>query len=64
MNENSETVVLSLTDTNCRSAYFLRILIQDKGVGQGYGTGIRDEYETMMQMREPFKVAGHGPGSH
>ena len=44
MNENSETVELPLTDSNCRSAYFLRIMIQDMGAEQRYGTGIRDEY--------------------
>ena len=44
MNENSETVELPLTHSNCRSAYFLRIMIQDKGAGQRYGTGMRDEY--------------------
>ena len=36
--------------------------VQDRGAGQGYRTGIRDE--RMMQIREPFKVAGHGRELH
>ena len=61
MNENSETWTQFAHPT-----YFIRIGVQARSAGQCYGTGIRDEYmnETMMQIREPFKVAGHGPGSH
>ena len=45
------------------------LLSSDRGSGQGCGTGLRDSdtggmYESMMQIRIPFKVAGHGPGSH
>ena len=64
MNENSETAELPLTDSNCRSAYLLRIGVQDTGAGRLRDRDTGRKYETMMQIREPFKVAGHGPGSH
>ena len=65
MNENSETVELPLTDL----IYPPDILSLDLGAGQGCRTGLRDRdagqiNETMIQIREPFKVAGHGPASH
>ena len=63
MNENSETIELPVTDSICPPD----LLSSDRGLGQGCGTGLRDRdtgRETMMQIREPFKVAGHGPGSH
>ena len=59
MNENSETVELPLTDSICPPD----LLSSDRGSGQGCGTGLQDGdtgRETMMQIREPFKVAGHG----
>ena len=45
------------------------LLSSDRGSGQGCGTGLRDRdagqiYETMIQIREPFKVAGHGRELH
>ena len=58
MNENSETVELPLTDSICPPD----LLSSDRGSGQGCGTGLQDGdtgRETMMQIREPFKVAGH-----
>ena len=65
MNENSETVELPVMDSICPPD----LLSSDRGSGQGCGTGLRDSdtgrmYESMMQIRKPFKVAGHGPGSH
>ena len=65
MNDNSETVELPLTDL----IYPPDLLSSDRGSGQGCGTGLRDRdagqiNETMMQIREPFKVAGHRPASH
>ena len=65
MNENSETVELPVMNSICPSD----LLSSNRGTGKGCGTGLRDRdtgriYETMMQIREPFKVAGHGPGSH
>ena len=65
MNENSETVELPLTDSICPPD----LLSSDRGSGQECGTVLWDRdtgriYETMMQIRESFKVVGHGPGSH
>ena len=65
MNENSERVELPLTDSICPSD----LRSSDRGSGQGCETGLRDRdtgqiHEAMMQIREPFKVAGHGPASH
>ena len=63
MNENSETVELPLTDSICPPD----LLSSDQGSGQGCGTGLQDGdtgRETMMQIREPFKVAGHGRELH
>ena len=63
MNENSETVELPLTDSICPP----ELLSSDRGSGQGCGTRLQDGdtgRETMMQIREPFKVAGHGRELH
>ena len=65
MNENSETIELPVTDSICPPD----LLSSDRGSGQGCGTGLRDRdtgqiYESMMQIRESFKVAGHGPELH
>ena len=65
MNEISESVELPFTDSICLHD----LLSSDRGSGQGCGTGLRDRdtgqiYETLMQIREPFKVAGHGLASH
>ena len=65
MNENSETVELPLTD----SVYPPDLLSSDQGSGQECGTVLWDRdtgriYETMMQIREPFKVAGHAGLGH
>ena len=65
MNENLETVELPLTDSICPHD----LLSSDRGSGQGCGTGLRDRdtgriYETMMQIRESFKLAVHVHGSH
>ena len=64
-NENSDTVELPVMDSICPPD----LLSSDRGSGQECGTGLRDRatgpgYETMIQIREPFKVAGHLPGSH
>ena len=58
MNENSETVELPLTDSICRSAYLFRIGVQDRGVGQCYGTGIRDEYMICIKHKDDEEAKG------
>ena len=63
MNANSETVELPLADSICPPD----LLSSNRGSGQGCGTGLQDGdtgRETMMQIREPFKVAGHGGELH
>ena len=59
MNENPETVELPLTDSICPPD----LLSSDRASGQGCGTGLQDRdtgRETMMQIREPFKVVDTG----
>ena len=66
MNEKfRDRIELPVTDSICKP----ELLSSDRGSGQGCGTGLRDRdtgciYDTMMHIREPFKVAIHGPGLH